>query len=208
MPVDFSYVQSGVANVTNPIGQTKVDLPVRGAPGHPAFTTIKWRTPADPGHYCIRVNLIWSNDANPANNTGQENCQVSHFNSPTAKFRFRIKNDHPVKRTFNLVADAYEIPALPLCPPETKPTKKLTPSQKDTRRAPFLRLHDQSNYPVPEGWQVDILPKEFALDVNGEQMVDVTVSHSFPDFIGEKTFNVNAYVNGKLAGGVTLIAKT
>lgn len=210
LPVDFSFVKFGMANISNPIGQTRVDLPVRGASGHPAFTTIKWRTPVELGHYCIRVNLIWSNDANQANNQGQENCAVGHFNSPTAKFQFTVKNDFPSKRTFNLIADSYQIPALPPCPPDNsdKPNGKLSLDEKKARRDNYLKLHDQVNFTIPEGWHVDIAPENFTLNIGGEQVVNIAITHTFPEFTGVKIFNVNGYSNEKLIGGVTLTAKS
>ena len=209
MPVDFSFVKFGIANISNPIGQTIVDLPVRGAPGHPAFTTIKWRTPPEPGHYCVRVDLIWNDDANPANNTGSENCNVGHFNSPTAKFQFNIKNDFPHKMTYNMVADAYEIPPAKTCPAVPEPPYKgrLKRDRIKARRAIYLKEHDVNNFPVPDGWKVNIHPQTLTIERGNEEVIEVTIISPDDDPTEEKTFNINAYTDGILMGGVTLTAK-
>lgn len=209
MPVDFSFDKFGITTISNPIGQTIVNLPVRGAPGHPAFTTIKWRTPVEPGHYCLRVNLIWNDDANPANNLGQENCDVGKFNSPTAKFQFSIRNDFASRMTYNLFADSYQIPELSPCPPVTSfdPREKLPPDKIRERRTIHLSRNNVKNFPIPEGWKVDITPQNPVLSSGQEQIVDVAITAPQPDFVGEKVFNVNAYAGGSLIGGVTLTAK-
>jgi hypothetical protein len=77
MPVNFSLISFGVGGDTvQKICSTLVNLPVRGAPGEPTLARITWTTPALPGHYCIQVDAIWPDDANPLDNTGQENTVV------------------------------------------------------------------------------------------------------------------------------------
>src|SRR5881628_771800 len=55
LPVRFSYLDFGIGTVEVPVGWTKVDLPINGAVGHPAIARHPWKTPAAPGHYCVRV---------------------------------------------------------------------------------------------------------------------------------------------------------
>ena len=76
MPVFFSYLTFGIGIVPTLIGVTVVDLPVKGASGHPLETFHDWRTPATAGHYCLQVGLFWGDDAEPDNNLGQENVDV------------------------------------------------------------------------------------------------------------------------------------
>src|SRR5207245_41991 len=97
MPVVFSFLTFGIGIVPNQIGVKAVDLPVKGANGHPVETFQDWLTPAAPGHYCIQVYLLWPDDAEPGNNLGQENVDVKKFASP-ATFQFPLRNDAPTSR--------------------------------------------------------------------------------------------------------------
>ena len=91
--VRFSYLSFGAGTIRNFIGETFVDVPVKGATGLPAAAKHVWTTPAVPGHYCIQVELVWPDDANPDNNLGQENVNVQKLNSPNATFEFALRND-------------------------------------------------------------------------------------------------------------------
>src|SRR5215211_6669859 len=88
LPVHASYLEFGIGTIRHEIGQTSVDLPVKGAAGTPAFARIPWRTPAAAGHYCLQLELIWADDAEPGNNLGQHNTDVRPLNSPRANFEF------------------------------------------------------------------------------------------------------------------------
>ena len=82
LPVHFTYMSFGVGTQSHGIGDTQVNLGVKGGSNHPAFAHMLWHTPAAAGHYCIRVNLDWNDDANPNNNLGQENTNVVQAHSP------------------------------------------------------------------------------------------------------------------------------
>src|SRR4051812_25666406 len=88
LPVVMSYLAFGIGTTGGPIGATTVDLPVKGAPGCPAFARLPWRTPGVAGHYCVQVRLDWpaKHDAEPGNNLGQSNTDVVALNSPHARF--------------------------------------------------------------------------------------------------------------------------
>jgi len=101
MPVLFWYLTFGIGIVPTPIGLTIVNLPVKGASGHPAKTFHDWRTPATAGHYCLQIGLFWGDDAEPDNNLGQENVNVGKLASP-ATFKFPLRNDSPATRRFCL----------------------------------------------------------------------------------------------------------
>lgn len=109
MPVDFSFLTFGIGTTSTGIGRTKVDLPVKGAAGHPATATMTWRTPPVAGHYCLQVNLIWGDDNNPYNNLGQENTDVGVARSP-AVFEFPVQNETDRLTSITLEADTYTLP--------------------------------------------------------------------------------------------------
>jgi hypothetical protein len=115
LPVSFSFRDAGIGTPPVALGTTHVNLPVNGAPGHPAFAQKPWRTPAVPGHYCLQVLLQWPDDANPDNNLGQENTLVGKLNSPHAQFQFPVRNEALRPRTLRLEVDAYRLAPAPLC---------------------------------------------------------------------------------------------
>ncbi len=204
MPVRFSYLNFGMGAISVPIGETRVDLPVKGAVGHPAFARIKWRTPSIPGHYCIQVNLIWEDDANPANNLGQENVDVKPLNSPHASFQFPVRNDVEWLQSIHLEVDAYQLPAsLPCNQREVAETPTLSAREREKLRREANARHGRGQFPIPEGWRVVIEPREFRLSPGEEQIV--TIDITAPEgFSGQQIFNVNGFDNERLIGGVTL----
>ncbi len=121
--VEFSFLSFGAATVSNPIGVTYVDLGVKGGPNCPALAKMLWRTPATPGHYCIQVNLLWADDANPNNNLGQNNIDVVAAHSP-ADFTFRLRNNTDTTNDYVFEVDSYAIPTQPDC------AKKLTDADR------------------------------------------------------------------------------
>lgn len=216
LPVEFSFLSFGVGAVETALGTTKIDLPVKGAPGHPARATHMWRTPATPGHYCLKVRLVWSDDANPKNNLGQENTNVAAASSP-AVFEFPVRNEDDVTgKTFRMVADAYTVPAPPDCrevPPKKKsdrqhPEKRqravfVPPTEEEANWTLARVRHDVDAFGIPNGWTVEIDPSDFELDP-GESLPVTVVITPPDDFRGERSFNVNAMHGAALVGGVTL----
>jgi hypothetical protein len=91
-----------------------------------------WHTPATPGHFCLLVDLVWPDDANPANNRGQENTNVRKLNSPRAQFTFPLRNDRPAPRTITLEVDAYELTTPPSC--EGRPNAGETKLSEEERK--------------------------------------------------------------------------
>ena len=148
LPVFFSYLTFGIGIVPTLIGVTAINLPVKGAMGHPQEAFHDWRTPPAAGHYCIQVGLFWADDIEPGNNIGQENVDVKKLTSP-ATFQFALRNDAPVTRRFRLEIDAYTPPALPPCPeqrvaergdssvaPARDPSTGAAPSRRSSARSP------------------------------------------------------------------------
>src|SRR5207237_1437355 len=62
MPVRFSYLEFGIGTINHLLGETTVDLPVKGAAGCPAYADMPW-TPPSAGHFCLQVELAWDDDA-------------------------------------------------------------------------------------------------------------------------------------------------
>ncbi|MEU1286958.1 NEW3 domain-containing protein [Kitasatospora sp. NPDC005856] len=193
LPVKVSYLEFGAGTTRHDVGTTKVDLPVKAAAGCPAFATVPWHTPATPGHYCLQVELLWDDDANPADNLGQSNTDVKPLNSPHATFAFPVRNDRPERATVTLTLDGYAVPPLDACG-EDRP-----PEQQRSR----LERHRVEHWPIPNGWRVTVHPAEVTLDP-GER-AEVTVDVTAPDgFAGRQAINVHAGVGSELLGGVTL----
>ncbi len=217
MPVDFSYLSFGIGTVSTPIGTTTVDLPVRGAPGHPATAAMNWRTPATPGHYCIQVKLIWADDANPNNNLGQENTNVGAAHSP-AVFEFPVHNGNVIPEVIRLEADAYTILPPVDCSQLTDGErdkrdnvgrKNLTEEQraelKQRQCEALAQRHKRGTVGVPAGWSVVIDPDRFDLQPDATQMVKVTITPPDGFTTGTQAFNINAFNRQEqMLGGVTL----
>ncbi len=106
LPVRFSFLEWGIGTVPIAIATDEVDLAVKGAPGAPAFARVPWTTPAAAGHYCLMVDLLWPDDANPDNNLGQENTIVKPLNSPRASFVVPVRNAATQRRALSLDVDS------------------------------------------------------------------------------------------------------
>lgn len=191
LPVKVSYLEFGIGTVRHDVGMTKVDLPVKGAVGCPAFARVGWRTPPTRGHYCLQVELLWDDDAQPANNLGQTNTDVKALNSPHAAFTLPVRNDRAEPRPVALQVDAYAIPPLDPC----------ADRQDDPRGR--LSRHQTWAWPLPDGWRVSVLPER--LELAPGATVDATVEVTAPDgFVGRQAINVHALSGQDLLGGVTL----
>jgi hypothetical protein len=70
------------------------------------------------------------------------------------------------------------------------------------RRARLAR-HQRGSHPIPVGWQVNISPEAPSLPPGQSTSIEVTVTPP-GGFTGEQKLNVNAFHEGRLAGGVTL----
>jgi hypothetical protein len=185
LPVNFAYLSFGAGTISHPIGVTSVDLGVKGGASHPAFASLKWKTPNTPGHYCIQVWFDWADDINPENNYGQENTNVGIAQSP-ATFKFTLRNDTKDKQNYRFKVDTYKIPPLAPCVD-----------------GHIKQEHLARHFPIPPGWSVTIDPEHPLLNPGEEQTIRVEITP--PDgFSGVQAFNVNAYHRLGPAGGVTL----
>lgn len=207
LPVQFSFLSFGAGVQSHYIGQTAVNLGVKGGPNHPAFAKVPWKTPAQQGHYCVQVGFQWIDDVNPFNNLGQENTDVGKAHSP-AEFKFQLRNNTRKRQKFDLDVDTYGIPPRDPCdqrpnkPGSTAPAPPKPPGAGST----VPPKHKRENYPVPPGWSVVLNPKSPTLDPHEEITVQVSITP--PDaFTGRQPFNVNAFHSQGLAGGVTLFVE-
>jgi hypothetical protein len=199
----FSFLSFGVATKENAIGTRFVNLGVKGGVNHPALARMPWRTPATPGHYCLKVALGWIDDANPANNVGQNNLNVVAPQSPAA-FKFRLRNATGKEASYRFETDTYEIPT----PPECKTSIERSDRGTFPRRLERIRQrHGHGAFPVPAGWTVEIAPQTPALHPGDEIDVDVKITPP-AGFAGRQPFNVNARTGEIFAGGVSLIVRT
>jgi hypothetical protein len=207
--VQFSYLSFGIGTQSHPIGATHVDLGAKGAAGCPAFAHAVWTTPSTPGHYCLLVELVWSDDANPFNNIGQSNTQVKKLNSPHAAFDFELGNQDRARHVYRLAADSYVLAPRPSCEDRPRARFSVPPAAEIRALADAARAeHDPASFPVPAEWSVVVDPHEVVL--GPDESTTVTVDITAPDgFDGSKQFNVNAFdeQNG-LVGGVTLTVES
>jgi hypothetical protein len=66
-----------------------------------------------------------------------------------------------------------------------------------------LKQQAPGNFPIPVDWTVEIVPDTPVLAVNDEITIIVTITPP-QGFVGTKDFNVNAFHDDGMAGGVTL----
>lgn len=208
LPVFFSYLTFGIGIVPTLIGVTAINLPVKGATGHPREAFQDWQTPAAPGHYCVQVGLFWADDIEPGNNLGQENVDIKKLASP-ATFQFALRNDAPVTRRFRLEVDAYAPPVPPPCPEQRVPDRTgrgVAPARDPG--AVRLASHRREAHPLPPNWTVDFSPGgEFVL--RGGEQIDIVAVVNVPEILpAPRPINVNAFTEGVLAGGVTLYVQS
>ena len=192
--VRFWYLTFGIGTVRTYIGETLIDLPVKGAPGLPRIAELPWMTPAVAGHYCLQVELVWPDDADQGNNLGQTNLDVKKLNSPNASFTFPFRNDgvHAARMRFTL--DAYRLPGQPPC-------DAYPPGQP---RGEQLGRHLPAAHALPAGWQVILSPDADALLAAGEERPLAVKVVAADGFSGDLDINVNAFDGRRLVGGVTL----
>lgn len=205
LPVVFSYLSFGVGVNVNPIGAASVlRLGVKGGPDHPAFTSIKWKTPSTPGHYCLLVFLAATDDTNFNNNLGQENIIVGKVASPAA-FTFQLRNQSRQDQSFRFEVDTYAIPTLPMCDRRVVQNPAVSGRPQLVGATPLAvpAAHNRANYPVLEGWLVEIDPTEPHLPPEGEMTIKVHITPP-AGFTGRQPFNVNAFDRTGFVGGVTL----
>lgn len=198
--VDFTFLSFGIGTVTNVIGSTVVNVGVKGSASQPAFAKIIWRTPSA-GHYCLQADLRWADDANPANNFGQNNVNIVEAHSPAA-FDFQVRNSTRKKGLFTFEKDTYTLLNLDDCN-----TSKRNPDElRSVRIKRVVAKHKNQDFTIPETWAVEIIPNEIILDVNQETTIQVRITPP-EDFSGLKPFNINGFCGGKFMGGVTLYVK-
>ncbi len=208
--VAFSMLSFGIGTTSQFIDRTSIPLlGVKGGPSHPAFATIKWRTPPVVGHYCLQVLLEPVDDLNFGNNLGAENTHVGLANSP-AEFTFELRNPTAIVQTYRFELDAYRLAEPTPCDDEghRRPKESEGPARVDGPEMPErppapAAAHDRANYPVPEGWSVELTPPDPRLEPGGSTRVAVRITPPI-GYSGRQAINVNAFGDLGFAGGVTL----
>ncbi len=192
--VRFHFLTFGIGTHREAIGEMLVpDLPAKGAAGLPRIAEMAWKTPAQAGHYCVQVELVWTDDADPGNNIGQTNLDVKKLNSPNASFTFPLRNDGVLPARVRLTTDAYRLPQLDPC---DNATGRPLPDR--------LRKHLPEANALPAGWQLELSGAPDEVMAAGEER-PITVKVIAADgFAGEADINVNAFDGQRLVGGVTL----
>lgn len=204
VPVKLAFCALGVNSARVPVAETQVDLPVKGAPGLPVLASFRWRTPAMPGVYCPLVEVSWPDDANPQNNIGYLNVIAHSLSAAPIQLQLPVRNDQQVRRSVQLEADSYRIPA-PLPPTlQSRPKRPTFTLKEAAQRLQALRgQHAPTQFPIPPGWQVSITPNPIALEPGQEQEVAVEITTP-QGFHGRQALNINALDGNTLIGGVTV----
>ena len=210
LPVRFYYLSFGIGTTRNFIDETFVNLAVKGAPGEPTIAECLWTTPSDPGHYCIQVELVWPDDANPANNLGQENVDVKPLNSPTATFEFVVRNATREFRELRLEADSYAIPPQVSC--EEVEAERRGAGEGGERasgiplspRTWLFARHRRAANPIPAGWTIEFAPDSTLAFRPGEQRTVTVTVVTDGALAVRQAINVHAFTGEELIGGVTL----
>jgi len=200
MPVHLSYLAFGVGTVSYPVDTKPISVGVIGAPDQPNYVSFDWLTPSTPGHYCLQALLDPADDANNANNLGQQNTDVGVAHSP-ATFTFELRNASRRAHRYHFTVDGYTIPPADPCPADGGRSDQRSADEQRRKR---LAAHLPSAHPVPAGWHVDVSPELPEL-APGEQLT-ITVTATPPDgWTGQQSLNVNAFDDrDELSGGVTL----
>ena len=193
--VRFYFLSFGIGAHREIIGEMLLpDLPVKGAAGLPRIAEMAWTTPAVAGHYCLQVELVWTDDADQGNNVGQTNLDVKALNSPNATFNFPVRNNglHPAR--LRMAVDAYRL--RPLAPCEN--------SADGQPRQGRIALHRPEANALPAGWQVAVDWNPDDLLAPGEERPVIVKVTAADGFVGDLDVNVNAFDRERLVGGVTL----
>jgi hypothetical protein len=200
--VEIVWIEFGIGGgvaARHPISHPQVDIAARGQPGEPATVQTTWRTPAQPGHYCIEVTLAHPVDGNNGNNRGWNNTLVKDgLPGETLAVEIPVWNAFPKSgykgdefleaiSKVELALDSYEL---------------RFPQEEDEEGLRTLFA------PVPAAWDAALDRAELRLPPGGgpEQ---VTLQFTVPADAGAGTrqvFNVSGTVKGRPTGGVTVIA--
>jgi hypothetical protein len=193
MPVVFNLVSFGVSGPTvQNIGSTVVDLPVRSAPGEPAQASITWTTPPAPGHYCIVIEAVVTDDANPLDNVGQHNTVVKGVvHGEAIVLKLPVRNTLQAARTFAVQLHSYHLPAQPLVRGGIGGDARTPASAASTERSREPRESDASLlsrvvaanrpelFPAPPEWRPTVSHAQ--VTVAPDQTVELVFTASVPN---------------------------
>ena len=213
MQVQFTLFSWGVGGqVVQNIGQDIVDLPVRGAAGEPTIAKATWKTPTALGHYCIMAEAIWADDANPFDDRGQENTQVTR-SAAGARLAFQIpvRNTQQGKRRLGINLDSYSIPAKPLLRKTTISRGEHAQTETDPQFLHrIVEANDRRNFQAPLTWRPSLSSKELVLNTDENATIEFSVAAPDEAKRGtEQRFNVSVsdLDTRHVVGGLTFICQ-
>ncbi len=180
------------------LSKKQLDISARGQAGEPAKIATSWRTPVQPGHYCVEVTLSHPLDGNNGNNRGWNNTVVKDAApGETIMLDIPVWNGFPIEGYKNrelydqasrikLAMDSYQL-ELPL---EGKLVDK--EALFDPKPAAWGAKLDQSELNLPPG--------------QGPENIEFSVTVPQNAAVGKRqAFNINGSAIGRLIGGITLI---
>lgn len=211
----------GVGGGVTPVGTTLVDLPVRGAPGHPAIARIPWHTP-DSGHHCLEATLVWPDDANALNNVGQENTDIRQAQpGHKATFAFPVSNPRHEPASLRLLLSGYELPAAPI-ERTGKPLARIYSTAQPRLRSfsrpgratneavdRVIAVNPINGFPADDAWLPTLSEGELRLAPGEARVVEAVFTVPPTAARGDrKPFTLRAVDGrGESIGGVTLVVE-
>jgi hypothetical protein len=214
MPVVFTMLSFGAGGGSTPIGSDVINLPVRAAPGEPAFASVVWKTPSTPGHYCIEVQAVWADDVNPLDNIGQENTQVKKVShGESVVLPIPVTNFLQGRGQLRARLDSYVLPEHPLTRRERETSRRGREGEKESDesfRDRIVHANSPEDFPPPEAWGATLSSHEIRLGTDDTTELEFRATVPTSAAVGsEQRFNVavSEATNGQMIGGVTIILK-
>ncbi len=201
--VQASWLEFGVGGsiaASHPICDRAISLPSRGQPGEPAKVLTTWRTPTEPGHYCIEVQLSHPMDGNSGNNRGWNNTVVKRARPGQA-----VLLDIPVWNAFPVAGYAsmeLQGAASQVQLRLDSYTLRLPPEEGDRGVESFFGH-------VAARWNAEIDRTALRLQPgHGPENAALRMTVPAEAPVGTcQLFNVSGAVKGRPVGGVTLIVQ-
>jgi hypothetical protein len=216
MPVVFTMLSFGAGGGSTPIASDVINLPVRAAPGEPALARVVWKTPSTPGHYCIEIQAVWADDANPLDNIGQHNTQVRNVtHGQNVVLPIPVTNFLQGRGRLQARLDSYVLPDHPLTRREREPSRREREreGQKESDesfRARIVQANSPKGFPPPEAWGATLSSTEIDLRTDETTELEFRTTVPASAAVGsEQRFNVavSEATTGQTIGGVTIILK-
>jgi hypothetical protein len=180
LPVRFTLLGFGIGGPAEQfIGADTIDLPVRGAVGEPAVASVVWTTPVAQGHYCIEIEAIWADDANPLDNLGQHNTVVREVEAGAlVDLTLPVRHDRQGTRLLTAHVHGYQVPTQPLLRDIATGRSETQEVVGDHAQA-VLAANAEALFPLPADWSVELSHPRLELDA-GADAVPVSLRIGVP----------------------------